>query len=906
AATFTYTRATSGTDPWSAGTNWDAIPLSASTTTLTLTGGPLASAVAVVSNNDNAGNFQLNLLNFTGIGPTSATTTPTFTVSGNTLEFVNDGTTTPLLHIEPTGTVKPFFTISAIIAGSTGLTKDGSGTITFSGANTFSGGLSITGGELRLNGASDITANPQLGAIGEAVGLSNGAILRSLGDGTYAVGTGRALTIGTGGGTLAASGFSARTFAFNTSGSQLLALAAGSTHIRLNGDNSAFSGGFSITSGAIEFQTALSLPPTGSIQIGTSGGLVGSGANATLQDWLTSGRISTSSTGSIMLTGITNSQNVDLTGYNSLFLGMSSLVDLGAPNIVTYSGTLVPAGSTYRIGHSISNAHTLVLNQTNQLTSARNLIVGNGTTFGHVRLSAANDYSAGTSVSNNARLSISNAGALGGGAVAVSAGGELRLRDNINVTNTLTLNGGPSDTLIGALHNESGANAYAGGITVASGSRIGAANTAGNSLTISGGISLGTNAVSFQAGTTGTYAGGDITVTTGAITGSGAVNKRNATGTLTLQTGNPAWTGTMNLEGGMLVIGSDSSLGTSAGSFTINAGTGVTTGIRSTDATARTIGKPIIITSGNATNTYVFGAASGGTGSLSFTSVTSTNLNAIVRKFEVNNTTRFANGFSNGGLIKTGNGTLVMNGTNTYASGTTVTTGTLGGTGTLIGATSVLAAATLAPGDAGTGTLTTGAITVAGTLAVEVNGAACDKLMSTGAVDLTGANLTVSLLGGFTGPYVIAEGTSVVGTMTVPSGYAVDISSGTQAILTQTGAPANFAGWASANGVTGGVNGDSDNDGIPNGVEYGLSTNFAGSDGAPGTYSGNLLTFNKRTATSGNSDLSYRIEISSDLGVSIPWAEVGAYVQNDSAIISATIPNGPAKNFARLRVVVNP
>ena len=120
------------------------------------------------------------------------------------------------------------------------------------------------------------------------------------------------------------------------------------------------------------------------------------------------------------------------------------------------------------------------------------------------------------------------------------------------------------------------------------------------------------------------------------------------------------------------------------------------------------------------------------------------------------------------------------------------------------------------------------------------------------------------------------------------------------------GGTANFAGWATANNVTGGVNGDSDNDGIPNGVEYGLNLNLTGSDGSPGTYAGNILSFTKRAETSGNADLSYRIEVSTDLGVTDPWTEVGAYVQNDSSIISANIPSGPAKTFARLRVIVNP
>ena len=67
-----------------------------------------------------------------------------------------------------------------------------------------------------------------------------------------------------------------------------------------------------------------------------------------------------------------------------------------------------------------------------------------------------------------------------------------------------------------------------------------------------------------------------------------------------------------------------------------------------------------------------------------------------------------------------------------------------------------------------------------------------------------------------------------------------------------------------------------------------------------------MLAFNKRAATSGNADLSYRIEVSSDLGVLVPWADVGTYILNNGSVISATIPGGPAKNFARLRVIVNP
>ena len=533
-------------------------------------------------------------------------------------------------------------------------------------------------------------------------------------------------------------------------------------------------------------------------------------------------------------------------------------------------------------------------------------MVGNGTAFGYVWLSAANDYSAGTTINSNGRLIVSNAGSLGGGAVSISAGGGLNLRDNVTVGNALTLNGGPSDLAFGALHGTAGANAYGGNITVATGSRIAASNTAGNSLTVNGNITLGSNGLSFTAGSTATYAGGDIIVA-GTISGTGGVTKNNATGTLTLTGANTGWSGNATIQGGNLAIGNAAALGTGTLLTMGITGSVATPGIRSTDATTRTITGAFGTFVGNSNSVYTFGAATGGTGNLNFSNTANASIGTAARIFAVHNTTRFSGGFtSTGSITKTGNGTMIMNGTSTYSGGTTVNAGTLGGNGK-IGALTSIAGTTIAPGDGGTGTLQTGAATVAGTFAVEVDGANCDKLLSTtGAIDLSGATLTVTLLGGFSGPYVIAEGTSVTGTMTVPPGYAVDVSNGTQAILTQTGTPANFAGWASANGVTGGPNGDSDNDGIPNAVEYGLNLNFAGSDGAPGSFSGNVVTFNKRTATSGNSDLTYRIVISSDLGVTVPWTEVGSYIQNTTSVISAALPNGPAKNFASLQVIVNP
>ncbi|MGC4016402.1 MAG: autotransporter-associated beta strand repeat-containing protein [Luteolibacter sp.] len=221
-----------------------------------------------------------------------------------------------------------------------------------------------------------------------------------------------------------------------------------------------------------------------------------------------------------------------------------------------------------------------------------------------------------------------------------------------------------------------------------------------------------------------------------------------------------------------------------------------------------------------------------------------------------------------GGFTKTGSGTQTLTGTNTYTGTTTINggtlavngslatgsavivgaSGTLGGSGTVNG--TVNASGTIAPGNSA-GTLTTGAATLTGTLAVEIDGATGDKLHSNGALNITGAHLTVSLLsGGFTQPsYVIAEGTSLTGTFaSVPAGYSVNYSA-TQATLIQT-AGGNYASWAAANGITGEpASGDFDHDGLSNLVEYALGTNPTASTQPAGTFAAGVITRSPRAAT---------------------------------------------------------
>jgi hypothetical protein len=113
-----------------------------------------------------------------------------------------------------------------------------------------------------------------------------------------------------------------------------------------------------------------------------------------------------------------------------------------------------------------------------------------------------------------------------------------------------------------------------------------------------------------------------------------------------------------------------------------------------------------------------------------------------------------------------------------------------------------------------------------------------------------------------------------------------------------------YTTWAAAQvpPVTGGADGDSDHDGIPNLVEYALVLDPAAADGSPDSFDGSLLSFTKRGVAVTNGDVTYAIQISTTLAAD-SWVEVGAYVENNDAKISCTLPTSVGgKVFARLVV----
>ena len=87
--------------------------------------------------------------------------------NGNSANILTLAGTTPTITVNALGDTKSV-TISAVVAGTQGLTKAGAGTLTLSGANTYTGATVVSQGTLLVNGST---------ASGSAVSVASGATL---------------------------------------------------------------------------------------------------------------------------------------------------------------------------------------------------------------------------------------------------------------------------------------------------------------------------------------------------------------------------------------------------------------------------------------------------------------------------------------------------------------------------------------------------------------------------------------------------------------------------------------------------------------------------------------------------------------------------------------------------------
>ena len=613
-------------------------------------GGALRSAAGI-----NTWQGKVTLAANAAIGSASGSTLTLDVASGNAIEasdfsltFVGAGTNV---------------VNDAISLGTGSLTKIGSGLAVLAVSNSYSGGTTISLGTLRVQNAT---------ALGSGAVTVNGGTLDLGGNNlTTANFGGSGGTVSLGAATLTASNTSGSTFAGAITGTGGL-VKTGSSYLTLSGSNN-YSGGTMINAGTIYL--------TGSGTVGTA-------------------------SGSITISNADSTATLDLR------------------NAQTRTGTITMIGQGARLASGDVNNPGSVINNGNALEFGGGQITvsvsgtGGLNVTGGGTINSSNSYTGATTISGTTgwygtdQLFVNNANALGAasGDLTIS-GGTVNLQSNtMTRSGNVTVSGGIIEN--GTL-SKSGSNfVLQGGVVNASlagtagliksttnGASLNAANSYTGGTTISGGT--------LYVGSSGTLgdASSDVTVSG---TGSGATlvvldlrNQQTRTGTIMItnqdariitggggsivNNGVPFQFGGGSLELG--VSGTGGMLVTGGGSISSsNSYTGATT----ISGTAGWYGTDTFFVA----NTNALGSASadltisGGTVSLMSNTITRSGNVTISGGYVHTGTISKSGGNYNiqagvieavlagtAGLTKSGNGTLVLSGNNTYSGGTSISNG---------------------------------------------------------------------------------------------------------------------------------------------------------------------------------------------------------------------------------------
>ena len=730
ATTYTWTKDSAATQDWTTSGNWATSGTFASANDATLQIFSDITTALNPGNNliiTNVPNITLNTLtlNGKGAGATGATNV-TLGTSANNWTFDGVSPTINLIGVAGTQalnyTVAPSlilnqnltvqgagtagFTFSGNISGTGGLTKAGASILTLSGSNSFSGSTAVNAGTVIVSGTNALAGTSSVTVANSAkLQLQPGAVV-----------TGKSVSIiGSGNGT-------------NLAGA-----------LRETGDGYAlWAGGVVVTgacrigaervstSGTLEISGVISGASGNAVTYRNVGGAVYlTGANTYLGQTQIFGAYATDfvAVNSIKDVGVASSLGAQATGNAAIQLGNGAntawlkyigtgdttnrVIDLFATTATTtldQSGT-GPLKFTSNFTATGTGSKTFVLTGatvgTGELAGA--VVDNNGSNITSLTkngaglwiLSGTNTYTGTTTVSAGT-LEISSTAALPGATVngrySVANGATLAVQNSVGDTEVSamlsstnfaagaaigydttagnrTLSSALGNTAQGALGltklgvntlTLTGSNTYTGVTTIGGGTlQVGDGVTDGSiaSSSIVNNSALVYNVV-------GSRAAGS------AISGSGTLTK-NGAGALNLS-GASTYTGNTTLTSGTLQLGA-SGVGTAAaitsspvgkGTLALNGGT-----IASDSATARTVLNPVTFGAdmplGDAINS----------GKLTFSGTA--DLGGTTRTLTAASTVEFAGPVTNGGIIKSGTGTAILSGTNTFTGAVTVNTGIL-------------------------------------------------------------------------------------------------------------------------------------------------------------------------------------------------------------------------------------
>jgi autotransporter-associated beta strand protein len=857
-----------------------------------------------------AGTLTLSgAVNSTGFGTTG---------SGNWGITVNAG------NLELSGTST--FSSAGLIVGGTGNATISAGTHNFTGT-TQRIGLAVTAGRtVTVSGGS-------LNTVKILVGNGSSGIYTQSGGTVIMPTTGAGVELGT-------AGNSADTSVFNLDGGTLVAVQLapsaswlGTTTINLNGGTFRAVG----TSSNL-FSATVTGSQSGSIFVKAGGAFIDpNGRPVTISSNLLAHPTSTGG-------GLTK------LGGNTLTLS----------GVNTYTGPTTVTGGVLAVkGSSIANSNKLVLDGGQvDLTGAETV----GTLFFGAVQQAAGSYSA-----TGAGGTIANSNFTGAGTLIVTygpvSGFPTWTGEASSIWNTTALNWSGvawtdgDDAVFGATG--------AGAITVSSTRSVGDLTVSSAGYSFSGGILSVAKLTAANAWTinndTAISSGVTANFSTGAITGSlvkmgaGTLTLSGAVSSTGFTTSNTTGNWGISVSAGSLVLGGTSSatfvnsgLFVSGASATISGGTHSFTGTTGRKGLAIGGNGGLLTVSGGTITAAQLNAANGSTGTY-----TQTN-GSLTIKSDANASVAVTLGAGGGGATTS---TINLDGGTLTALGMAAANGWLGtSTINLNGGTFKSGAANANLFNTTAGTNLTGSIFVksggalinTNTFAVTQSQALLAHPTSTGGglTKLGGNTLTLSGVNTYTGPTTVTGGVLAVKGSSIANsnklvldGGQVDLTgaetvgtlffgavqqaagtysatgaggtiaspnfTGAGTLIVTSGPPVGgFSTWASANAGNQAADLDSDNDGIPNGVEY-----FMGQTGSTFTANPPVVTVGAvRTVTWPRNPAAvatFKVQISDSLA-SGQWTDIvppnASIDQSNPNQVTYTLPSGATKKFCRLSV----